>query len=147
MWFLLVDQDGAAYKGTTASSVSIPSNYVIDQFRDAAKAMYPKVLSQTDAGQLLVFRNKTAFNAKTVDARTNFRSSHSLEEANEEIGLGPDEDHALLVVVPDQDDMDPSYFVEPNIQDNVKNSIFRIFWIQEMPTRPLNVFFFVAILL
>jgi hypothetical protein len=39
-------------------------------------------------------------------------SSHLLEKGeggeNEDVGLGPDEDHVLLVVVPEQDDMNPS---------------------------------------
>ncbi|POM72937.1 CRN domain containing hypothetical protein-containing protein, partial [Phytophthora palmivora] len=123
VWFLLVDQHGVAYKGTTASSVSIRSNYVIDQFRDAVKTKYADShLEGIDPSDLLVYADKKAFGVNTADAPTNLR----VEGENEEVGLGTDEDHALLVVVPDQDDMNPSYFIEPNIQGNVKNSIFRI---------------------
>ncbi|GMF33016.1 unnamed protein product [Phytophthora lilii] len=102
VWFLLVDQEGVAYKGTTASSVSIPSNYVIDQFRDAVKAKYADShLKGIASYNLLVYADKTAFDANTADVPTNLRSSRSLKGKNEDVGLGLDKDHALVVVVPE----------------------------------------------
>jgi hypothetical protein len=131
MWFLLVDGKGQAFKGTTASKVRILSNGDVDDFRDALKEKYADShLKGVAPSDLVVYANKAAFDANTVDVPTNLRSSHSLKEGeggeNEDVGLGADEDHALLVVVPEQDDMNPSYFIEPNVQNNVKNSIFRI---------------------
>jgi len=61
VWFVLVDGQGEPYKGTTASSVDIPSNYVIDQFRKAVKAENPRKLSSFDASDLHVYSNKAAF--------------------------------------------------------------------------------------
>jgi hypothetical protein len=64
VWYVLVDGEGEAYKGTTASSVDIPSNYVIEQFKKTVKAENPNVLANFDRPQLEVYENKDAFNGK-----------------------------------------------------------------------------------
>ncbi|KAF0684711.1 Aste57867_23327 [Aphanomyces stellatus] len=91
VWFLLVDGQGKAYNGTTASSVDIPSSYVIDQFKDAVHSKNPRKLSSFDSSDLQVYANKATFNAKTI-----LKSSAPL--AN----LGLNEEDSLLVVVPEQ---------------------------------------------
>ncbi len=65
VWFLLLDSaTGLPYKGTTADYVSLAPGSMIAQFRDAVKAKYSNKLSSVDAGELLVYKNKTAFGKK-----------------------------------------------------------------------------------
>lgn len=128
VWFLLVDREGVAYKETSADCVNLPFKCVISQFRDAVRNKYvDSHLEGIAPSDLLVYADKKAFDANTVDAPTNLRSSRLLEvgdgRENEDDGLGPDKDHALFV---EQADMNPSYFIKPNVQGNVKNSIFCI---------------------
>ncbi|GLD97389.1 hypothetical protein PINS_up006073 [Pythium insidiosum] len=95
VWFLLVDQEGVAYKGTTASSVSIPSNYVIDQLRDAVKAKYADShLKGIAPSDLLVYADKTAFDANTADVPTNL-------QPEDDIGVYGAKDAKMYVVIPD----------------------------------------------
>ncbi|KAF0716009.1 Aste57867_3077 [Aphanomyces stellatus] len=95
VWFLLVDGQGKAYNGTTASSVDIPSSYVIDQFRKDVKAEYADShLKGIAPSDLQVYANKAAFDAENP---VPLRSSAVLT------GLGSDEDDALMVVVPSHD--------------------------------------------
>ena len=68
IWFHLYDYGtGKPYKGTTATSVSIPPSAVIDQFRDAVKVKYSdshlKGISPSD---LLVFKNKQSFDKRVA---------------------------------------------------------------------------------
>lgn len=72
-WFQLYDSDnGTPYKGTTASSISHSSLAypVIDQFRDAVKRKYKDensdILIGIAASQLLVFKNKAAFDMRDL---------------------------------------------------------------------------------
>ena len=65
IWFQLYDYGtGKPYKETTATSVSLPSTAVIDQFRKAVKAECPNKLSSIDPSDLLVFKNKDAFDKR-----------------------------------------------------------------------------------
>ena len=67
IWFHLYDYGtGKPYKETTATSVSLPSTAVIDQFRKAVKAEYdqPGYLKDVPSGKLLVFKNKDAFDKR-----------------------------------------------------------------------------------
>ncbi|KAF0692793.1 hypothetical protein As57867_016103, partial [Aphanomyces stellatus] len=92
VWFLLVDGQGKAYNETTASSVDIPSSYVIDQFRKEVKAEYADShLKGIAPSDLQVYANKATFDEKTI-----LKSSAPL--AN----LGLNEEDSLLVVVPEQ---------------------------------------------
>ncbi|GMF31918.1 unnamed protein product [Phytophthora lilii] len=85
---------GVAYKGTTANSVSIPSNYV-DQFRDAVKAKYADShLKGIASSNLLVYADKTAFDANTADVPTNL-------QPEDDIGVYGAKDAKMYVVVPD----------------------------------------------
>ena len=93
VWFVLVDGDGNPYKGTTASSVNIPSSYVIDQFRDAVKEKCDRQgddLKGILSSKLHVYANKEAFDGK-VD---------SLEEDSTIGTFGSSKKEALVVVVP-----------------------------------------------
>ncbi|CEG49550.1 Trypsin-like cysteine/serine peptidase domain [Plasmopara halstedii] len=131
VWFRLVDQDGVAYKETNADAVDLSPSSTIRRLRDAVHAKNAGILQGIVPAQLLVYTNTAALNANTADNPTSLNSSRSLEESEEAenedgLSLGADEAHALLVVVPKQYDMNPSYFIEPSIQRNVKNSIFRI---------------------
>ncbi len=89
VWFLLVDGEGQAFRGTTASSVDIPSDYVIDQFRDAVKEKYADShLKGIAPSDLIVYANDEEFEA-----------GNALEE-DEEIGIRASRKaNALLVAV------------------------------------------------
>ena len=66
IWFHLYDYGtGKPYKETTATSVSLPSTAVIDQFRKAVKAEYSDShLKGIGPSDLLVFKNKDAFDKR-----------------------------------------------------------------------------------
>ena len=67
VWFLLLDAaTGEPYKGTSADYVSLPSTAVIAQFRDAVKTKYSNKLSSVDAGELLVYKNRVAFDKRNA---------------------------------------------------------------------------------
>ena len=72
-WFQLYDSDtGLPFKETTASSISGSSlEYpMIDQFRDAVKRKYKDddsaILTGIASSQLLVYRNKAAFDRRDL---------------------------------------------------------------------------------
>ncbi len=70
IWFMLTDSaTGKPYKGTTVSSVLRSSLVVpvVDQFRDAVKAKYSNKLSSVDAADLLVYKNKAAFDKRNLE--------------------------------------------------------------------------------
>ena len=65
IWFHLYDSEtGLPYKGTTATSVSLPPSAVIDKFRDAVKVKCSNKLSSIDSDDLLVFKNKRLFDMR-----------------------------------------------------------------------------------
>jgi hypothetical protein len=85
IWFLLVDEEGVAYKETSASSVRISSSYFIDQFRDAVKAKYADShLKGIAPSNLRVYANKADFDAKDttppLDPRTKLSHLHLKRE-------------------------------------------------------------------
>ncbi len=99
-WFLLLDSaTGQPYKGTTADFVSLPPGADVADFRDAVLSKNPNKLASVDASDLLVYRNKAAFDK---------RNSSCIDEGKEEPlkasrnldGLGETEEDALIVVVP-----------------------------------------------
>lgn len=62
VWFLLVDSvDGRPYRGTSADAAMLSNNTLVFQFRNAVKERNPNILSSIDASQLLIYRNKDAF--------------------------------------------------------------------------------------
>ncbi|GLD99763.1 hypothetical protein PINS_up008491 [Pythium insidiosum] len=119
VWFLLVNQEGAAYKGTTASSVSIPSNYVIDQFRDAVHAKNAGILQGIVPAQLLVYADKTAFDAYTADASTSL-------QPEDDIGVDGAKDAKMYVVVPDGVVRDNSATTLPPTLEQTKMALHEV---------------------
>jgi len=99
-WFVLVDSDtGEAYRGASASAVSLSCGSVVAQFRDAVKVKHSNKLVSIDAADLLVYKNREAFD-KRNDPNENekqepLRSSHCINN-----GLGDTEEDTLIVVVP-----------------------------------------------
>jgi hypothetical protein len=100
IWYLLVDSStGQLYKATTASSVVLPSDFVIDQFRDAVKAKWdePGYLQNIPAGVLLVFKNKAAYDNRNAK---DDKKEEPLEEDSLIGDWGMSKKEALIVVVP-----------------------------------------------
>ena len=100
VWFVLVDGQGNAFDGTTASSVYIPSNYVIDQFKKEVKVEYDRYgdeLAGIQPSKLLVYEDRAA-----LDDRRFLKSSAPL------VTLGINEENALLVVVPSHELIAPN---------------------------------------
>jgi hypothetical protein len=91
-----VDSDkGESYRGTSVSSVSLSCGSVVAQFRDAAHLKNSVILTGITPSQLLVYKNREAFD-KRNDPNENepLRSSHCIN------GLGNKVEDALIVVVP-----------------------------------------------
>ena len=89
---------GKPYKGTSADAVSLPPGSVIVHFRDAVKAKCPNKLSSVDSGDLLVYKNKAAFDKRNAAVDEGYEEP--LEEDSSINGLGDTEEDALFVVVP-----------------------------------------------
>ena len=65
-WFSLLDSEtGKPYKGATVDAVSLQSDSVVAQFREAVQAKYSKLFS-FDASDLLVYKNRSCFD-KAID--------------------------------------------------------------------------------
>ena len=94
VWFRLVGPDGQPYRESGASSVSLSSPAVVDQFRDAVMRTSPDSILEYDACQIKVYRSKFAFDT-TSDAEKQF-----LEADSTISGLGTSASEALIVVVP-----------------------------------------------
>jgi hypothetical protein len=98
VWFLIVDSaTGEPYKGTNADCVSLPGGSVIAQFRDAAHLLNANKLSTVDAADLVVYKNKLAFDKRNA----------AVEDGKEEpldptecLGLLGSKEDMLVVVVP-----------------------------------------------
>jgi hypothetical protein len=101
IWFILVDSNtGQSYKGTSASSVSLPSGSVVDQFRDAVKVKHSNKLATIDAADLLVYKNKASFDKRNDVLNGDSEEGKPLEEDSFVDGLGKSKKEALVVVVP-----------------------------------------------
>jgi hypothetical protein len=104
IWFLLVDSaTGDPYKGTTVSSV-VRSTLVVPMvaaFRSAVKKKYSTNLSFVDTGDLLVYKNKAAFDRR--NATFDEGKEEPLEEDSVLTDLGKSETEALVVIVPVSD--------------------------------------------
>ena len=99
VWFLLLDAaTGEPYKGTTADKVALSSTADVADFRDAVKTKHSNKLSSFDAADLLVYKNKTAFDKRNADADE--EKVEPLEEDSVLDGLGSSKKEALIVVVP-----------------------------------------------
>lgn len=65
IWFILVDEaTGSPYKENGHSTVSLPSNAVVDQFRDAVKEENKNGLKGIPASALLVYQSRDAFDKR-----------------------------------------------------------------------------------
>ena len=104
VWFLLLDSaTGLPYKGTSADYVSVPSTAdVIAQFRDAVKKKDKDdgdaaVLTHFKSSQLLIFKNKAAF-----DKRNSAVDEEKEEplDPTESLGLLGSKEDMLVVAVP-----------------------------------------------
>ena len=101
VWFQLLDSaTGQPYKGTSVtciirSSLVVP---VVDLFRKAVKAEHSNKLSSFDAADLLVYKNKAAFNKR--NAAVDDGKEEPLKSSCALDGLGGSEEEALVVVVP-----------------------------------------------
>ena len=89
-WVQIVDSQGAAYKGSTATKISIDDDADIDDLGVAVKLNYPKMLSSFEASQLTVY--------KSMDY---IHNSQPFEVDCPISGLGNIKDKALVVVVPE----------------------------------------------
>ena len=89
-WIRVVDSQGAGYKGSTATRVTVDDDAIIDDLRDAVKLRHPQIPTTIGPSQLTVF--------KSVD---DIHNSQPLKGSFTISGLGYNEDEALVVVVPD----------------------------------------------
>jgi len=102
IWFLLVDSSGQPYKKTSAVKVSVSSSADVDDFRDAVKKKGKDdgdaaVLTPFKSSQLLVYKNKTAFDKR--NAAVDDGKEEQLDPTESLGFLGSKED-MLVVVVP-----------------------------------------------
>jgi hypothetical protein len=104
-------ETGAPYKNTTTDYVSHPPGAVVAEFRDAVRSKNSAILSGIAPSQLLVYKNKAAFDKKEEP----LRSSRILD------GLGETEEDALVVAVPPPQRQPASF---PPCQVQFFNSIF-----------------------
>ena len=68
-WFLLLDSaTGQPFKGTTTDFVSLPQGAEVADFWDAVLSKNSNKLASIDASDLLVYRNKAAFDKRNSSA-------------------------------------------------------------------------------
>ena len=122
-WFLLVDAaDGQSYKGTSADKVSVLSSADVADFRHAVKAENSNKLSSIDAADLLVFKNKAAFDKRNADDG----KEEPLEEDSLVYGLGTSKKEALIVVAPPSTENTIGKFIAPDIVLAIRDLAFEI---------------------
>jgi hypothetical protein len=98
VYFQLVDSNGQPFMGTSVDSVELPPTATVVKFRDAVKAKNPNKLAFIDASDLLVYKNKAAFEKR--NAAVDEGKEEPLEEDSLLDGLGSSKKEALVVVVP-----------------------------------------------
>ena len=97
IWFQLIDSEtGLAYKNTRSVKTKLKASADVDDFLNAVKTKYPNKLATVDAGELLVFKNKAAFDKRNADVGKEF----PLEEDADVARLGKSKNEDLIVVVP-----------------------------------------------
>jgi len=101
VWYLLVDSStGEAYKDTSADKVSVHSEADapdVVQFRDEVKKKNPNKLIGIVPAQLIVYKNKDAFEKRNSDGQD---KQEPLQADSCVEGLGKSVKEALIVVVP-----------------------------------------------
>ncbi|MFN7883395.1 MAG: hypothetical protein ACK5PF_10340 [bacterium] len=91
VWFLLLDAaTGLPYKGSSADKVSVSSSADVADFRKAVQAENASILTGITSSQLLVYKNKAAFEEE----------KEVLEEDSLIGDFGTSKKEALIVVVP-----------------------------------------------
>ena len=99
VWFLLLDSaTGQLYKGTTAEKVSGASSADVADFRKAALQDNAAILTGITSSQLLVYKNKTAFDKR--NAVVDEEKEEPLKSSRTMDSLGKTEEDALVVAVP-----------------------------------------------
>ncbi len=99
-WFLLLDAaTGQPYKGTTADFVSLTPGAVVAEFRKLAYLEHSAILTGIAPSQLLVYKNKAAFDTRNLTA-VDEGKEEPLKASSNLDGLGETEEGALIVVVP-----------------------------------------------
>ena len=93
MWFLLI-LPYLGYKEWPAYQVSLRASAVVDDLRKAVKAAHASFLGGMDLSDLIVYRNKEAFDKRHVG------QEEPLEKDFLVTGLGETLDEALVVAVP-----------------------------------------------
>ena len=98
VWFVLLDcATGESYKGTSTSSVLIPPDFFVAQFRKQIYQDNASILKGITSSQLIIYKNKDAFDKRNVP---NDPIGKSLEEDSFLHGLGETEEDAIIAVVP-----------------------------------------------
>jgi hypothetical protein len=91
VWYELVDSaTGLPYKGTRAAMLTFCYSDHVFLFKKAVKAENPNILSTVDASQLVVYKDRAAFDGK----------QEPLEEDSLVEGLGKLLKEAIIVAVP-----------------------------------------------
>ena len=99
VWFLLLDSEtGEPYKNTTTDYVSHPPGAVVAEFRKLVHRENPNKLASVDASDLLVYKNKAAFDSRS--AAENEGKVDPLDPTQSVHGLGSKEDMLVVAVPP-----------------------------------------------
>ena len=101
VWFLLLDSaTGEPYKGTSADKIAVssPASDVAD-FRKAVHLKNTSILTGITSSQLLVYKNKDAFDKRNA-AAVDEGKEEPLEEDSLIGGYGTSKKEALIVAVP-----------------------------------------------
>jgi hypothetical protein len=99
-WFLLLDSaTGQPYMGTTADFVSLPPGAYVAEFRKCVLRENSSILPGIVPSQLLVYRNKAAFDERRSSAIDEGKTE-PLKASRNLDSLGETEEDALIVVVP-----------------------------------------------
>ena len=102
IWFQLIDSEtGEPYKSEGASKVKVSSSADVDDFRNKVKKKDTKdneaaVLTPFKSSQLVVYKNKAAFDKRNADVG----KEEPLVEDTLVTDLGKSRNEALIVVVP-----------------------------------------------
>jgi hypothetical protein len=125
IWFQLFDAATEdPYKGTGADKVAVSSTADVADFRKAVKAEYSNKLSSVDAGELLVYKNKTSFEKR--NASFDDGKEEPLEEDSLLDGLGRSKKEALIVIVPSYAENSSGMFTAPDIVLAIRDLTFEI---------------------
>jgi hypothetical protein len=92
---LLDSATGEPYKGVTADAVSLSPGSVVVQFRKAVQLKNSSILTGLSASQLLVYKNKAAFDKRNAE-----EEKEEPLDPTESLGLLGSKEDMLVVVVP-----------------------------------------------